>query len=578
MRMVFQYLRPYYGRMILGLIIKILGTLADLGLPWVMAFIIDDIIPLGRVSLILIWGGVMLLLAVAARTGNIVANRKASKVARDTVERIRHDTFEKIGNLSGAQVDQFTMPSLISRLTTDSYNIHQMIGMMQRLGVRGPIILVGGTVLTATLEPVLTLVLIGIMPILAFVVFTISRRGIPLYGRVQKSVDRMVQTVRENIAGIRVIKALSKTEYEKSRFEAVNEELVGRELKAGSVMAASSPLMNLLLNLGLTGIVIVGAFRVNAGASEPGKIVAFLSYFTMILNAVMSINRIFIIFSKSSASADRIREVLDAPQELIQEKTEEIEGDDYIVFDHVTFGYHTKTHKESSKEAVCVEDINFRLKKGESLGIIGATGSGKTTIINLLMRFYDVDFGEVRVNGRNVKGYTLQTLRSMFGVVFQNDVIFADTLYENISFGRDIAAERVKEAAADARAADFIEDMEGGYEYRAAIKGANLSGGQKQRVLIARALAAKPDILVLDDSSSALDYKTDAALRLAIGKNYSDSTLITVAQRVSSIMQHDHILVLEDGRTLGYGTHEELLTSCPVYREIYESQMGSEVA
>ncbi|HIU67632.1 MAG TPA: ABC transporter ATP-binding protein [Candidatus Caccomorpha excrementavium] len=578
MRMVFQYLRPYYGRMILGLIIKILGTLADLGLPWVMAFIIDDIIPLGRVSLILIWGGVMLLLAVAARTGNIVANRKASKVARDTVERIRHDTFEKIGNLSGAQVDRFTMPSLISRLTTDSYNIHQMIGMMQRLGVRGPIILVGGTVLTATLEPVLTLVLIGIMPILAYVVFTISRRGIPLYGRVQKSVDRMVQTVRENIAGIRVIKALSKTEYEKSRFEAVNEELVGRELKAGSVMAASSPLMNLLLNLGLTGIVIVGAFRVNAGASEPGKIVAFLSYFTMILNAVMSINRIFIIFSKSSASADRIRQVLDAPQELIQEKTEEIEGDDYIVFDHVTFGYHTKTHKESSKEAVCVEDINFRLKKGESLGIIGATGSGKTTIINLLMRFYDVDFGEVRVNGRNVKGYTLQTLRSMFGVVFQNDVIFADTLYENISFGRDIPPERVKEAAADARAADFIEDMEGGYEYRAAIKGANLSGGQKQRVLIARALAAKPDILVLDDSSSALDYKTDAALRLAIGKNYSDSTLITVAQRVSSIMQHDHILVLEDGRTLGYGTHEELLTSCPVYREIYESQMGSEVA
>ncbi len=578
MRMVFQYLRPYYGRMILGLIIKILGTLADLGLSWVMAFIIDDIIPLGRVSLILIWGGVMLLLAVAARTGNIVANRKASKVARDTVERIRHDTFEKIGNLSGAQVDRFTMPSLISRLTTDSYNIHQMIGMMQRLGVRGPIILVGGTVLTATLEPVLTLVLIGIMPILAFVVFTISRRGIPLYGRVQKSVDRMVQTVRENIAGIRVIKALSKTEYEKSRFEAVNEELVGRELKAGSVMAASSPLMNLLLNLGLTGIVIVGAFRVNAGASEPGKIVAFLSYFTMILNAVMSINRIFIIFSKSSASADRIRQVLDAPQELIQEKTEEIEGDDYIVFDHVTFGYHTKTHKESSKEAVCVEDINFRLKKGESLGIIGATGSGKTTIINLLMRFYDVDFGEVRVNGRNVKGYTLQTLRSMFGVVFQNDVIFADTLYENISFGRDIPPERVKEAAADARAADFIEDMEGGYEYRAAIKGANLSGGQKQRVLIARALAAKPDILVLDDSSSALDYKTDAALRLAIGKNYSDSTLITVAQRVSSIMQHDHILVLEDGRTLGYGTHEELLTFCPVYREIYESQMGSEVA
>ncbi|MBO5197382.1 MAG: ABC transporter ATP-binding protein [Lachnospiraceae bacterium] len=579
MKMVFRYLRPYYGRMAVGLIIKILGTFADLGLPWVLAFILDDVIPTGKISLILAWGGVMLLLALAARVGNITANRKAAKVARDTVERLRHDTFEKIGKLSGTQVDRLTIPSLISRLTSDSYNIHQMIGMMQRLGARGPIILVGGTILTATLEPVLTLVLIAIMPILAFVVFTISRKGIPMYGQVQKSVDRMVQTVRENISGIRVIKALSKTEYEKGRFEEVNAELVGKELRAGSVMAASSPLMNLLLNLGLTGIIVVGAFRVNAGASEPGKIVAFLSYFTMILNAVMSINRIFIIFSKSSASASRINEILSAPDELLQETVENVYGDEYIVFDHVTFGYHTKEHKgEDKQDAICVEDICFRLKKGESLGIIGATGSGKTTILNLLMRFYDTDSGEIRVDGRNIKGYSLQELRSKFGVVFQNDVIFADTLYENISFGRDIPLERVKEAAADAKAANFIEEKEGGYEYRAAIKGANLSGGQKQRVLIARALAAHPEILILDDSSSALDYKTDAALRGAIRANYADTTLITVAQRISSIMQHDHILVLEDGRTIGYGSHEELLADCPVYREIYESQMGSEVA
>lgn len=254
---VFRYLKPYYGQMTRGLIIKIAGTFADLGLPWVLAYILDDIIPYGKVSYILFWGGIMVLLAIAARMLNIIANRMASKVAKNSVQAIRHDTFERITNLSGAQVDQFTVPSLISRMTTDTYNVHQVIGMMQRLGVRAPIILVGGIVLTSTLDPVLTLILVATLPLLGLLVYLISKKGIPMYTKVQASVDKMVQTIRENISGIRVIKALSKTEYEIQRFRKVNDEVIGNEIKAASIMALSSPIMNLILNTGLAIVVII---------------------------------------------------------------------------------------------------------------------------------------------------------------------------------------------------------------------------------------------------------------------------------------------------------------------------------
>ncbi len=571
MERVFRYLKPYYGQMTLGLIIKIAGTFTDLGLPWVLAFILDDIIPYGEVSYILFWGGIMVVLAIAARILNIIANRMASRVARDSVQIIRHDTFERITNLSGAQVDMFTVPSLISRMTTDTYNVHQVIGMMQRLGVRAPIILVGGIVLTATLDPVLTLILVAILPLLGLLVYLVSKRGIPMYTKVQTSVDKMVQTIRENISGIRVIKALSKTEYEKQRFRHVNDELIGNEIKAASIMALSSPIMNLLLNTGLAIVVIVGAFRVNSGVTQPGKIVAFLSYFTMILNAMMMVTRLFINYSKASASAKRLKEVLDAGEDLIVtpiEITKEQEQK-YLAFENVSFSY------ENDKEKLSLKNISFDLRKGETLGIIGATGSGKTTLIQLLMRFYDITEGQIILEGKDIRSIPLRQLREKFGVTFQNDVIFADTIFENISFGRNLSMEQVIEASEDACAYDFIMGKENGFSYEAAIKGGNLSGGQKQRLYISRALANHPKFLILDDSSSALDYKTDAMLRQAIRTNYQDTTIIMIAQRISSIMQSDHILVLEEGEMLGYGTHEELLKDCEVYHEIYESQMGS---
>lgn len=568
---VFRYLKPYYGQMIIGLMIKIAGTFADLGLPWVLAYILDDIIPYGKVSYILFWGGIMVLLSIAARMLNIIANRMASKVARNSVRVIRHDTFERITNLSGAQVDQFTVPSLISRMTTDTYNVHQVIGMMQRLGVRAPIILVGGIVLTATLDPILTLILVATLPLLGLLVYLISKKGIPMYTKVQGSVDKMVQTIRENISGIRVIKALSKTEYEKQRFRHVNDEVIGNEIKAASIMALSSPIMNLLLNTGLAIVVIVGAFRVNSGVTQPGKIVAFLSYFTMILNAMMMVTRLFINYSKASASAKRLKAVLDAKEDLIVTPVEisKEQEQKYLAFDQVSFSY------EDDEEKLSLKNISLQLKKGESLGIIGATGSGKTTLIQLLMRFYDVTDGQIIIEGKDIKSIPLKELRKKFGVAFQNDIIFADTIFENISFGRNLSMEQILEASKDACAYDFIMEKENGFSYEAAIKGGNLSGGQKQRLYISRALANHPKFLILDDSSSALDYKTDSMLRQAIRNNYQDTTIILIAQRISSIMQSDHILVLDEGEMLGYGTHEELLEQCEVYREIYESQMGS---
>ncbi len=571
MKKVLYYLKPYAYRMLVGFLIKVLGTFMDLGLPWVLAFILDDIIPRGKVSLILWWGLVMVGLSIGARSLNIVANRMAARVARNTVENLRHDLFHKILSLSGTQLDHFTIPSLESRMTSDTYNIHNMIGMMQRIGVRAPIILIGGIVITSTLEPVLTLVLVGILPFLGYVVYLVSKKGIPLYTKLQLSVDKLVRVVRENISGVRVIKALSKTPYEINRFNKVNDEVVGNEIKAGTIMAITNPIMNLLLNIGLTLVVIVGAFRVNSGASQPGKIVAFLSYFTIMLQAVMAITRIFVIFSKASASAGRIAEVLDTEEDLkVQPYTEGQEDagskTDHVAFHHVSFSYTAEP---------CITDINFGIKKGESLGIIGSTGTGKTTLINLLMRFYDVTEGSIMIDGRDVRSFDKQELRKRFGVVFQNDVLFADRVYENISFGRELPEDRVKEAAEDAQAAKFISELEEEFDFRLSIKGSNLSGGQKQRLLVSRALAGEPEILILDDSSSALDYKTDSLLRKAIREKYSNTTTIVIAQRISSIMKLNHILVVEDGQMAGYGTHEELMESCEVYREIYQSQMMS---
>lgn len=567
MRRVFGYIRPKLRRIAAGLAVKTAGTVMDLFIPWILAYMIDNVVPRRSMPLIFVWGAVMVICSVLALAGNVIANRMASSVARDATKEIRHDLFSKITYLSCRQTDGFTLPSLISRLSTDTYNIHQMIGMSQRLGVRAPILLLGGIAVTMTLEPVLTLVMLATIPPLAFIVWTVARKGTRLYAQLQKKIDRMVRIVRENAAGIRVIKALSKTGYEKERFEEVNREVADAENKAKSNMAISNPAMNLFLNIGLTAVILVGAFRVNAGVSQTGKIIAFMTYFTIILNALLSINRIFTIVSQGYASAERIAGVLDAPEECEILPPDHVETDDYISFENVSFSYNGGSDQ--------LRNISFSLKKGQTLGIIGPTGCGKTTLIQLLLRFYDAGSGVIRIEGDDIRSIPLDKLRDRFGIVFQNDFILADSIEENVSFGRELEEKAVLAGLSGAQASGFVDQLGDGIRHRLAARGTNLSGGQRQRILISRALAADPGILILDDASSALDYRTDAALRRAVNENYSGTTTIIVAQRVSSVSRADLIIVMDSGEVAGLGTHEELLETCEEYRLTAESQMGA---
>jgi ATP-binding cassette subfamily B multidrug efflux pump len=566
MKRFIHYLNPYLLNMSLGLAIKFVGTMMDLLIPWILAYIIDSVVPLKSTQLILFWGFMMILAASLALFANIIANRMASRVAKDTIQKIRHDLFRKISYLSNAQIDGYTLPSLISRLTADTYNVHHMIGMMQRLGVRAPILLLGGVLITMTLDPILSLILIAILPLITLTVLFISKKGIPLYETLQKNIDAMVRVLRENITGVRVIKALSKGDYEKERFFDINHNVRKAERHVGITMGLSNPLMNLLLNAGLSIVVLVGAVRVNSGHMTPGVIIAFLTYFTLILNAMLSISRIFILASKGSASFNRIIEVLDTPEDLVQQSEDYINSGNHIEFNSVTFSYYKQTPN--------LKNISFSLKRGESLGIIGATGSGKSSIIKLLLRLYDADKGTIRIDGHNIKSLAKEKLHTLFGIVFQDDMLFADTIKENISFGRHLDYDELFMASHMAQAGSFIDSLAEGFNHQLDIKGANLSGGQKQRLLISRALASKPEILILDDASSALDYRTDANLRFALNKHYEETTVIIVAQRISSIMHCTKIIALEDGGIIGYGTHSELLHSCPVYRQISAIQLG----
>lgn len=569
MKLLARYLRPFYGSMLIGLIIKIMGTLVELVIPYILSHIVDNVVPTGELKAILFWGAMMLGCALLAMIFNIVANRMAARVAREGARAIRHDLFESTMRLSGQQTDHFTVPSLESRLTSDTYNLHHFIGMMQRLGVRAPILLLGGIVVTMALDPGLTLVMIAILPLIALTVWFLSSRGIPLYTKVHRAVDGMVRVVREDVQGIRVILALSKQKHEQDRYDKVNRALVDVEKKASITMAATNPLISMFLNLGLVAVIVVGAFRVQGDLSEPGIIIAFIQYFMLISNAMLSITRIFVMYSKSAASAGRISEILNTPLEptvYSEEQYPSKQTDDHITFDNVSFSYNGRRDD--------LKNISFSLPHGGTLGIIGATGSGKTTLLSCLMRFYDVSSGAVYMDGKDIRTMTKDELHGNLGVVMQNDFIVRDTIAENIRFGRDISDEDIRRAARIAQADGFICELADGYDHVLTAKGTNVSGGQRQRILIARALAGHPHLLLLDDSSSALDYRTDADLRTAIRTELTDTTVVVVAQRVSSVQHSDLILVLDEGAVVGAGRHEELLQMCDIYREISESQMG----
>ncbi len=556
----------------LTLTVKISASLIELAIPYVLGHILDDVVLEKSVGKIAVWGGVMVLCSLLACFGNILANRMAARVSRSCTRRIRHDLFSSTMRLSSRQIDEFTVPSLESRLTSDTYNVHHFMGMSMRIGVRAPMLLLGGVIITLLLDSALSLVMIAMLPFIGITVTLISRRGISLFKASQRSVDSMVRVVREDAQGIRVIKALSKADYERRRYDRANRTLVENETRASTLMSLSNPLVTFFLNFGLVSVIVVGAFRVNGDLSEAGKIIAFIQYFTMISNAMLALSRIFSHASKSVASANRIEEVVNKEPDLTVASESDFPTEKrkpFICFENVSFSYLGK-HSN-------IDKLSFSLERGQSLGIIGATGSGKTTVIQLLMRLYDVDGGNIRIDGRDVRTIPHEELNTKFGVVMQNDFIYAGSVRDNLDFGRGLDDGTLIAAAKTAQAYEFISGFEDGLDHHINSKGTNLSGGQRQRLLIARAIAGAPEILVLDDASSALDYKTDSSLRRAIREDMSGVTTVIVAQRVSSIMNCDCILVLDNGRLIGSGTHETLMSECEVYREISESQIGGAV-
>lgn len=567
MKTVLGYLRPYAGRAACGVLIKFSAAVLELILPLLLANVIDVLVPARDLPAIWRTGGLMLVLAFGAAAGNILANHMAARVSMEMTRDLRRDLYHQIQHLPCARADRYSASSLVSRLTNDTYNIHQMFDKIQRGGVRAPMLVLGGLTLTFLLEPVLALVQFCVSLLTFLTIFLVTRRGVPFYGEAQSAVDTVVRILRENAAGVRVIKALASQRREQDRFEQANRRDRAAEERAGRVMALTNPITDLLLNLGLTLVVLVGAVQVNAGAMPAGQIVAFLTYFALIQSATLGIAKVFVRISKGVASARRIRQVLEEPP------TQSLSGADVrrpelLGMEGAIFSYHGVEPD--------LADVSFTLQKGQTLGILGPTGSGKTTLVSLLLRLYDADSGVVWVGGQDVRCQTPRAVQDRFGVAFQSQSLIAGTIYENIAFLRDLPRQDVEAAVDTAQAREFVSRLPQGLDTPLELRGANLSGGQRQRLLIARALAGRPEILVLDNADSALDYQTAARLWAALRRDFPRTTLVIISERVASVRDADCILVLEHGRILASGRHQDLLVSAPRYRKMAELQMGGE--
>lgn len=560
-----KYIKPHVWAIILALGIKFVATYMELWIPSLMEILLRSETAAAGYQTLLFYGGLMILCAGAAFVLNVTANRMTAFTSGKIIKKLRHDLYEKLQRLSARQMDGLTVSSAESRLTSDTYNINVLLTRIQRMGIRAPIMLIGGIIMLVGMDVQLAMILMALLPLISMVVYFVSKKSMPFYTRQQENLDQVVRVMQENITGIRVIKALSKTEYEKKRFAKANQELSDIGQKAGMITSITGPVSSVVMNLGLTAVVVIGAFRVNQGAIEGSVIIAALQYFVMILNAMMGITRIFIMLNKGQASARRVAEVLELPEEQTVEPTgTPEENPPHIAFRDVSFSY-TGVDKN-------IDSLSFSLEHGQTLGILGGTGSGKSTILNLLLRMYDPDAGQILIDGQDIKTIPTQKLREKFGVVFQNDFVTGGTIAGNIRFFRELPDEAVERAARCAQM-DFIAEKEGGMDAEVLFRGNNLSGGQKQRLLIARALAAEPEILVLDDASSALDYQTDSNLRKALRAHYRSTTTVLVTQRVSSLRHADLILVLSDGCVIGWGNHQQLMDSCEEYRLIAQTQM-----
>ena len=582
MKKLLIYLRDYKKESILAPVFKMLEATFDLLVPLVMAAIINTGIANKDKGYILSHCALLILLGVVGLTCSITAQYFAAKAAVGCATELRHALFEHIETLSFTEMDTVGTSTLITRMTSDVNQVQNGVNLVLRLFLRSPFIVFGAMIMAFTIDVKAALVFVVTIPLLSVVVFGIMLVSIPLYKKVQAALDKVLGITRENLTGSRVIRAFNKEQDEIAQFHEDNEALTKIQLYVGKISALMNPLTYIIINGAIVVLVWVGAIRVDNGNITQGQVVALVSYMSQILVELIKLANLIININKSIACMNRIETVLDMESSITEHPAAETgsltsdgagrEGKETIPAENaVVFSKVGLTYAGASEEAL--SDIDFTVRRGETIGIIGGTGSGKSSVVNLIPRFYDATRGEVLVDGKNVRDYTLEELRAKVGVVLQKAVLFKGTIRENLKWGKNDATDEELWAAIDAaQAREFVETKDGGLDFEIAQGGKNLSGGQKQRLTIARALVRKPDILILDDSASALDYATDAKLRAAIAALPGNMTVFIVSQRTASIMHADKIIVLDDGKIVGMGTQEELLENCEVYKEIYNSQ------
>lgn len=562
-----QYLDGLWRQSILAPLFKLLEALFDLLVPLVVAEIINVGINQGNTGVILRCCGLLVLLGVVGLACSITAQWFAAQAAIGYATAMRHDLFRHIQTLDFSQMDVLGGSTLITRLTSDINQVQNGLNMFLRLFMRSPFIVAGSVILAFTIDWKTALVFVVTVPILSLIVFGLMRLTNPMYRKSQNQLDSVLRLTRENLTGVRVVRAFGQEEREEERFRQANQKLTGMQLKVGRLSALMNPLTYAVVNLGIVAVLYVGAGQVEEGVMLNGDVYALVNYMSQILVELVKLANAIVLATKALACAGRVKSVMTLePQMTFPAQRVEGQTEEAVAFSHVGLTY-------AGADAESLHDISFAIRKGQTFGIIGGTGSGKSSVVNLIARFYDATAGQVRLFGRPVGDYPKDQVRDAVGVVMQRAQLFAGTIRSNLLWGNGQATEEELWAALDtAQAADFVRAKPLGLDEPVEQGGRNLSGGQRQRLTIARALVKHPRILMLDDSASALDFATDAALRRALRALPGDMTVVIVSQRTSSIQHADQILVLDDGRQAGLGTHRELLDSCPVYREIYDSQ------
>ncbi|OPA79448.1 multidrug ABC transporter ATP-binding protein [Paenibacillus selenitireducens] len=569
---LFRFLKPFWLPITFVLVVVFLQALSDLYLPTLMSDIVDTGIVQGDTNYIMKIGGFMLLVAAGGGICAIIGSFMSAKIAVGYGQNLRARVFKHVGNFSLQEFDKVGTASLITRTTNDITQVQTVLVMMMRIMVYAPMMCIGGLIMAINKDAQLTWVLAVVIPILALAIFLVASKGIPLFKAMQVKLDKLNLVLREGLTGIRVIRSFNRVDYEKKRFGEANRDLTDTAIKVNRIMAFLMPVMMLVMNFSTIAIIWFGSNRIDTGHMEVGGLMAFIQYAMQIMFSLIMVSMMFVLIPRASASAVRINEVLDMKPDIKDpERTTRTDGrKGYIEFKDVTFSY-------PGAEQPALSRISFQAAPGQVTAIIGGTGSGKSTLLNMMPRFYDVESGSIEIDGVDVRELTQSELRSKIGLVPQKAVLFTGTIAENIRYGKEEATdEEVKHAAAIAQATDFISDMKDGYDSFIAQGGSNVSGGQKQRLAIARALVRRPEIYLFDDSFSALDFKTDAKLREALKGETTDSTVLIVAQRVSTVMDADQIIVLEEGKIVGKGTHQELMDTSEVYREIVSSQLSEE--